>query len=120
MAAENLPAEWDPNSVRTVGMEERLLHFGRSWERKLLDAGLNGISWPVEYGGRGGPVAHEMVFLEEATRCNVPESLNKLAKTMVGPALQVHGTEDQCRRFLPGMLDGTHIWCQGFSEPKAG
>jgi alkylation response protein AidB-like acyl-CoA dehydrogenase len=117
---ENLPAGWDPNSVRTVGMEERLLHFGRSWERKLLDAGLNGISWPVKYGGRGGPVAHEMIFLEEATRCNVPESLNKLAKTMVGPALQVHGTEDQCRRFLPGMLDGTDIWCQGFSEPEAG
>jgi alkylation response protein AidB-like acyl-CoA dehydrogenase len=85
-----------------------------------MEAGLNGISWPVEYGGRGGPVAHEMIFLEEATRCNVPESLNKLAKTMVGPALQVHGTEDQCRRFLPGMLDGTHIWCQGFSEPEAG
>ena len=117
---ENLPAEWDSSSVRTAGMEERLLHFGRSWERKLMEAGLNGISWPVEYGGRGGPVAHEMVFLEEATRCNVPESLNKLAKTMVGPALQVHGTEDQCRRFLPGMLDGTHIWCQGFSEPEAG
>lgn len=117
---QNLPAGWNPNSVRTVGMEERLLHFGRSWERKLLGAGLNGISWPVEYGGRGGPAAHEMVFLEEATRCNVPESLNKLAKTMVGPALQVHGTEDQCRRFLPGMLDGSHIWCQGFSEPEAG
>jgi alkylation response protein AidB-like acyl-CoA dehydrogenase len=117
---DNLPAGWDPNSVRTVGMEERLLHFGRSWERKLLEAGFNGISWPVEYGGRGGPVAHEMVFLEEATRCNVPESLNKLAKTMVGPALQVHGTEDQRRRFLPGMLDGTQIWCQGFSEPEAG
>jgi alkylation response protein AidB-like acyl-CoA dehydrogenase len=117
---ENLPAGWDPHSVRTVGMEERLLHFGRSWERQLCEAGLNGISWPVEYGGRGGPVAHEMVFLEEATRCNVPESLNKLAKTMVGPALQVHGTEDQRRRFLPGMLDGTHIWCQGFSEPEAG
>jgi alkylation response protein AidB-like acyl-CoA dehydrogenase len=117
---ENLPAGWDPNSVRTVGMAERLLHFGRPWERKLLDAGLNGISWPVEYGGCGGPVTHEMVFLEEATRCNVPESLNKLAKTMVGPALQVHGTEDQRRRFLPGMLDGTHIWCQGFSEPEAG
>src|SRR5580704_17691656 len=110
---ENLPAGWDPSSVRTAGMEERLLHFGRSWERKLLEAGLNGISWPVEYGGRGGPVAHEMIFLEEATRCNVPESLNKLAKTMVGPALQVHGTEDQCRRFLPGMLDGTHIWSRG-------
>jgi alkylation response protein AidB-like acyl-CoA dehydrogenase len=117
---ENLPAGWDPDSVRTAGMEERLLHFGRSWERKLSEAGLNGISWPVEYGGRGAPVAHEMVFLEEATRCNVPESLNKLAKTMVGPALQVHGTEDQRRRFLPGMLDGTHIWCQGFSEPEAG
>src|SRR5580698_7340933 len=115
---ENLPAGWDPSSVRTAGMEERLLHFGRSWERKLMEAGLNGISWPVEYGGRGGPVAHEMIFLEEATRCNVPESLNKLAKTMVGPALQVHGSEDQCRRFLPGMLDGTHIWCQGFSEPE--
>jgi alkylation response protein AidB-like acyl-CoA dehydrogenase len=117
---ENLPTGWDPSSVRTAGMEERLLHFGRSWERKLGEAGFNGISWPAEYGGRGGPVAHEMIFLEEATRCNVPESLNKLAKTMVGPALQVHGTEGQCRRFLPGMLDGTHIWCQGFSEPEAG
>ena len=116
----HLPEGWDPTSTRTAPMEERLRHFGRGWERRLLNAGLNGLSWPVEFGGQGATIAEEMVLLEESARLNIPESINNVAKTMLGPTLMAHGTIEQQQRYLGRILSGEHIWCQVFSEPDAG
>ena len=37
-----------------------------------------------------------------------------------GPTLIVHGTEEQKQKYLPEILDGDTIWCQGYSEPGSG
>jgi len=101
--ADNLPA--DP---------------GREWSRKMCDAGFAGLTWPVEYGGRGEPYSHQAIALEEFAKAGAPNHMNVIALGMAGPTIMVHGTEDHRRRYLPAMLSAEEIWCQGFSEPGAG
>jgi alkylation response protein AidB-like acyl-CoA dehydrogenase len=92
----------------------------RTWNRKLADAGYGAIAWPVEYGGRGAGVMEQVVFAEEMHRAGAPGTLNPIGISNIAPSIMQHGTEEQKRRFLPPMLRGDEIWCQGFSEPNAG
>jgi alkylation response protein AidB-like acyl-CoA dehydrogenase len=92
----------------------------RGWNRALADARFAAIAWPEEYGGRGAGVMEQVVFAEEMHRAGAPGTLNPLGLANIAPAIIEHGTEEQKRRFLPRMLRGDDIWCQGFSEPDAG
>ena len=92
----------------------------RFWQEELHAGGWAGITWPAEYGGRGLTIVHEGIFLEEAARRDAPTPLNLLGMILAGPTILVHGDEDQKQRFLPRILSGEDIWCQGFSEPGAG
>jgi len=94
--------------------------FHRAWHRKLHDAGYAGLSWPVEYGGRGGTPSQQVIFEEELGRAGAPGLANHLGIFHVGPAIMTHGTDAQKQRYLPPMLTAAEIWCQGFSEPGAG
>ncbi len=90
------------------------------WQRRLHAAGYVGLHWPVAYGGRGGSVMEQVIFYEEMARARAPELANAIGLDMAGPALMVHGTEEQKRLHLPRILSAEHIFCQGFSEPGAG
>jgi alkylation response protein AidB-like acyl-CoA dehydrogenase len=92
----------------------------RDWQRKLNAAGYLGMAWPREWGGRGASQVEEAILAEELARADAPEILNSLGLSLCAPALIHHGTEQQRRRFIPSMLNGDEIWCQGFSEPGAG
>jgi hypothetical protein len=92
----------------------------RTWNRKLADARLVAVGWPVEFGGRGASVLEEVVLAEEMTRADAPGPLNPIGLSNVAPAIQLFGTPDQKARFLPPLLRGDALWCQGFSEPDAG
>src|SRR5436190_22555629 len=93
---------------------------GRDWSRKLYDGGYAGLTWPVEYGGRGAPYSHQAIVLEEFARAEAPGHMNVIALGMAGPTIMAHGTEEQKSRYLRPMLTADEIWCQGFSEPGAG
>ena len=90
------------------------------WQAALHAAGFMGLSWPSRYGGRGLSLAAEAVLAEELATTAMPELINRLALYTWGPTILAHGTEEQRECFLPGMLDASEIWCQGFSEPAAG
>lgn len=90
------------------------------WNRLLAEARFAAISWPEEYGGRGAGTMEQVVFAEEMHRAGAPGTLNPLGLSNIAPAIIQFGTEEQKRRFLPAMLRGDDIWCQGFSEPEAG
>jgi alkylation response protein AidB-like acyl-CoA dehydrogenase len=92
----------------------------QAWNAKLADAGYAAIAWPVEYGGRGAGVMEQVVWAEELHRADAPGPVNVLGIPNIAPAIMAYGTEEQKRRFLPPMLRGDEIWCQGFSEPNAG
>jgi alkylation response protein AidB-like acyl-CoA dehydrogenase len=92
----------------------------RAWQRKLAEAGLAGVTWPPEYGGRGlGPMG-EVTINQELSTAQVPGILDVIGIGMLGPCLIAHGTEAQKSRHLGPMLHGDEVWCQLFSEPAAG
>jgi alkylation response protein AidB-like acyl-CoA dehydrogenase len=114
----NLPPGWGEPGF-SVPPEERR-RFNEEWTRKLHEGGWICASWPAEYGGRGLPLLQQVVLTEEFARANAPLRADFFGDTLVGPTILQWGTEDQKRRFIPGILDGTISWCQGFSEPDAG
>ena len=91
-----------------------------AWQRALHEAGLIGLSWPERYGGSGLGLAAEAVLAEELASSGVPELINRIGVYMVGPTLMDLAGPEHRERFLPGMLDASELWCQGFSEPEAG
>ncbi len=100
--------------------DEAAFEFRRDWQRQLNEAGWAGLSWPEEYGGRGATLIEQAIFNEEMARAQAPAVANVLGIAMGGPTVIAHGTEEQRRRYLPPILSGEEIWCQGFSEPESG
>jgi alkylation response protein AidB-like acyl-CoA dehydrogenase len=92
----------------------------RGWQRKLAEAGLAGVTWPLEYGGRGvGPI-EQVTVNQELSRAGVPGILDVIGIGMLGPCIIAHGSDEQKARYLGPMLHGDEVWCQMFSEPAAG
>jgi alkylation response protein AidB-like acyl-CoA dehydrogenase len=92
----------------------------RAWERKLADAGLAAVSWPVEYGGRAAPPLHALLFDEEYHAAGAPVRIGQNGLFLLAPTLLAHGTPSQCARVLPPMARGDEVWAQAWSEPSAG
>ncbi|HEX5614652.1 MAG TPA: acyl-CoA dehydrogenase family protein [Acidimicrobiia bacterium] len=102
------------------GDEHELFDERWAWEQELGRDGWIGLSWPAAYGGREASLVEQVVFYEEYARAGGPGRVGIVGEGLLGPTLVHFGDDDQCRRFLPGILAGTEIWCQGYSEPDAG
>jgi len=87
------------------------------WHQALYRAGFFGTSWPKEFGGQQLPPVYDVIVDEELARAGAPPRPS-LGYLVVG--LGHHGSKELQQRFLPGMINGTERWCQGFSEPDAG
>jgi alkylation response protein AidB-like acyl-CoA dehydrogenase len=111
--AEALPAhraEWGDDD----GQPARL-----AWQRRLAAARWVGLAWPETHGGRGLGIADRLAVELQMTTAGAPPLAGFLGVNNVGPTLIHAGTPAQ-HRWLPPILTGEHIWCQGFSEPDAG
>jgi len=102
------------------GDEHSLFDERLAWERALGAAGWTGISWPEEYGGRGLSLTQQVIFYEEYARAEGPGRIGIVNEGLLGPTIIAFGSDEQKRRFLPPILKGEEIWCQGYSEPNAG
>jgi alkylation response protein AidB-like acyl-CoA dehydrogenase len=118
--AANLPAGWGTAQYRGPRSESERIELQRDWQRRLFEAGLVAIAWPREHGGRAAGFVQQLIFNTEMARRRAPEPVNRSALAYTGPTLIQWGSEWQKQRFLPGILSGSEIWCQGFSEPGAG
>jgi alkylation response protein AidB-like acyl-CoA dehydrogenase len=93
--------------------------YPADWNRRLADAGLVAPHWPRPWGLDAGPL--QQLAIDEVLRAaGAPRPLNPIGIGWAGPTLLVAGTAAQHARWLPGILDGSEIWCQLFSEPGAG
>jgi alkylation response protein AidB-like acyl-CoA dehydrogenase len=90
-----------------------------AWHRKLYQKGWVAPGWPKAFGGTGWTIAERWVFEEEAALAGAPP-LIPMGLVTVGPILIGSASDEQQARYLPRILDGQDIWCQGFSEPGAG
>jgi alkylation response protein AidB-like acyl-CoA dehydrogenase len=88
------------------------------WQAKLHARGWAAPSWPRAFGGCGWSVLQRYIFQRERVRAGAPTA--PLGINMVGPAIMRFGSPAQQDHFLPRMLTGEHLWCQGYSEPQAG
>lgn len=113
--AAHVPSE----PLRSFDTEEGFAQH-RAWERKLSGAGLSAVTWPRELGGRGLDLIEWLIFEEEYWRVNAPLRVNQNGIFLLAPTLMEHGTEEQKKRFLPRMADGSDIWAQAWSESGAG
>ena len=91
----------------------------RDWQRMLYDGGWAGITWPKEFGGRGGTGSSRRSSPRNSA-FDVRAGVFTVGIGMVAPTLMVHGTPEQQERYLDPMLRGDELWCQLFSEPGAG
>ena len=103
------PEPWGSGVTRAV-----------AFQRALAEAGLAGITWPAEYGGRGLPGRYQRIYDREAKAFQVPPRSLEIGLGMCGPTILAHATHVQKQTFIPPMLRGDHVWCELFSEPGAG
>ncbi|MFF2846937.1 acyl-CoA dehydrogenase [Streptomyces sp. NPDC058001] len=95
--------------------------YDMGWQRALYDAGYAGLHWPADAGGRGATPTQHLIFLEETERAGAPYvGAGFVGLLHAGPTIAAEGTAEQRARWLPSILRGDEVWCQGFSEPGAG
>ena len=119
-AREWLQKNIKPNWRQQVRDYRQYIEELKELEYKLYEAGYNGIYVPKEYGGQGLTYMEEIIFRWEAGRAGMPRNVNQIGKGLLVPTLLSVGTEEQKKRFIPKVLSGEEIWCQGYSEPGAG
>src|SRR6201989_3071755 len=90
------------------------------WAAKLAEARLVCPQWPEGVGGEGMGAGRGAVLNEEFYRAGVPRVTRGMGEWLVGPSVMVHGTPEQRAYFLPRIISGEDVYCQGFSEPGHG
>ncbi len=100
--------------------EKRGIARAKEFQAKLADACFAGITYPKEYGGAGLMRAHQAAFNGEAAGYVLPTFPMYIGQGMCLPTIHTHGTEEQKKRFMPNLINGSEIWSQLFSEPGAG
>jgi alkylation response protein AidB-like acyl-CoA dehydrogenase len=114
-----LGGEWQGPTGDELNSTDELWSTAVDFTKKVAKRGWIAPAWPKEYGGAGMSIMQQLVYNEEMARAAAP-MINGPGTGMVGPTLIVHGTEDQKRRFLPGITSVSTMWCQGYSEPGSG
>ncbi len=108
-----------PEHMRFMRKQRPTFNEVAEWYHALADKGWLSPVWPREHGGMGLDAAKHIVYVEEWARLGCPR-IPDHGIGLTGPLLIEFGTDEQKAFFLPKILSGEHVWCQGYSEPNAG
>ncbi len=118
---KNLPDSFDPSRRRSYENHEELKLAYKDFQKRLYEGGYTGMHYHKEYGGQGKAMIEEAIVQQTlATTCIELRWPGIITHGMAVPVIYTCGNEAQKKMFLSKIHDGTHIWCQGFSEPDAG
>lgn len=91
----------------------------RQWQATLATRGWSVPHWPIAHGGTGWTDEQHKIFIEECSSAGVPLT-SGFGSNMIGPIILARGTDAQRHEHLPHIVNGSRLWCQGYSEPGAG
>ncbi len=117
--AEKLPSNW--KGIGALEGEE-LETFVAEWRNVLYESNYLAPGWPQEYGGAGLSALEQVILAEEFTKAGVPTGgpNDAFSIQMLGNTILMWGTDEQKAHYIPRILSGEDVWCQGYSEPDAG
>lgn len=117
---EFIRTELPPHLAEKAAVDGNFSHAeSMEWHKILHKKGWVAPHWPESVGGPGLDVTRRFILTEELELSGTPQ-LSPFGLVMVGPLLIQFGSEAQKARFLPPILSGEEVWCQGYSEPNAG
>lgn len=118
---DNLVDEFKSLKFRGGPGDEHMFQQERkAWEQNLASGQWTCVGWPKAYGGRECSIEQQVIFNEEYARAGAPGRVGHIGEGLAGPTIIAFGSETQKQKYLPGILAGTELWCQGYSEPSAG
>ncbi|OUS26913.1 acyl-CoA dehydrogenase [Gammaproteobacteria bacterium 45_16_T64] len=118
---DNLTGEFEQLRFRGGPGDEHMFPEERKkWEQKLAQGGWTCVGWPKEQGGRGCSIEQQVIFNEEYARVGAPGHVGHIGEGLAGPTIIAFGSDEQKKKYLPGIVAGKELWCQGYSEPGAG
>ena len=115
----NLPKDW--KGIGALNHKDAAA-WTEDWREKLAKNDFLATTWPKEYGGAGLTAIESLVIAEEFALSGVPGGgpNDVFGIQMLGNTLLMFGTEEQKQHYLPRIIAGDDVWCQGYSEPNAG
>ena len=105
--------------IPDANMAESLAR-AKAWQAQKADAGFAAITWPKQWGGRGGSPIEQVIYNQEEANYAVPRGVFEIGLGMCIPTMMTYGAPAQLERYVRPALRGEEIWCQLFSEPSGG
>ena len=112
----------DINIVNTSTKGSKKSITRAEWQNLLIENGYFARAIPKEYGGFGGEpdILKSRIIATQFAKHKIPSPMGGQGIDMLVPTLLELGTEEQKKQYIKPTLEGSMIWCQGYSEPNAG
>ncbi|MBN1767990.1 MAG: acyl-CoA dehydrogenase family protein [Prolixibacteraceae bacterium] len=114
--------EFAEQVIKPVAIElDKKEHFSVELARKMGDAGLFGITMPLDLGGQGLDYLSYIIAIEEVARVDSSPAATIAAHNSLGlTPIYNYGTEKQKQELIPGLCTGEKLWAFGLTEKNAG
>ena len=97
-----------------------MLEKAKAWQKTKAENKFAQITWPEEWGGRGGTAMQSVIWGQEESKFDAPTGPFAIGLGMCVPTVIAFGSDEHKKRYVQKALMGEEIWCQLFSEPSAG
>ena len=100
------------------GSEHEFFEQRLEWDKHLAASGWTCLGWPKEFGGRGASISQQVIFHQEYAKAGAPARVSHIGEELLGPTLIAYGTDEQKRRFLPGINTVSELWSAGLLRAR--